>query len=349
MTEEYGYGVGNLGFELNFYGDRQEIKRKEPEKSVYQYPLKPTEYQTLFIKMNSFSQRKRFRSPDSTIYLPLPLGLLRTGLAATYQFREFNIAGEAGKAIGQLMNESGLFAPVKEIGGLSLQALSNSGKALNTLIEQNIQSTTQEQFNQIRAGAGYAQRGNYTKYFQHIDRLREFRADWELKPKTIQDARAIEQIIKEIQKASLPEISDVSFFEEIAVNSPFVERSKDYVLGGDSTENGDVVEKAITHDKLYSSTFRIPKEFELSIYEYVGERQFEPIQHLVNFPTPFVIENMNFQIGGEDSEADTFIEHVNENGVKEYFNSSFRISLGFRELKQFTADNIEPLRTNVNT
>ena len=66
----------------------------------------------------------------------------------------------------------------------------------------------------------------------------------------------------------------------------------------------------------------------------------EPVSHLVNFPLPFVCQDFTFQMGGEDSEADTFIKENNE-----YFTASYYLNLGYLELSHFTADEVGEYRT----
>ena len=191
----------------------------------------------------------------------------------------------------------------------------------------------------LRAGAGYEYRFNYTKFFAQITAQRQFRADWRFYPKNKRDADTIEYIFKEIQESSLPEISQMSFFDEF-VNSFY---------GTDDSEpfkellSQDVIEKKSKKHKLYSSTLKVPREFKLSIYEYHQDgNKFAKIDNIVNFPIPFVVEDVMVQIGGEDSEADTFIrDSVQDN----YYNASYLLSMGFKESTQFVSNDVEKLQT----
>ena len=302
------------------------------------YPEEPEEYQRLFVKMEIFSRRNNNRVADDIIYLPLPLGMLREESGATWSWSEFGVAGEAGRAVAEYMANNGEFKTLRTNMERMNQSFSNLNRGFNTFLERQLQETELEAFQALRQGAGYAKRPNITFIFENINNLRDFRFEWTLRPKNLKDARKIEKIVSVIQKASLPAISDMSAYREI-YNFFTGEVYRNDQIGKSDVEVGE----DFTH-KLFSSTFIAPKEFELSVHERVmspkGHMMMEPVSHLVNFPLPFVCQDFTFQMGGEDSEADTFIKENNE-----YFTASYYLNLGYLELSHFTADEVGEYRT----
>lgn len=320
-----------------------------PRFLIYPSDFTKNSYQTLFLKMDVFTSRKKGRQADETIYLPMPSGLLRSESGLIYDFDEQNISGEFGKVAGEFLadylpSKSTLMSMAKETFSKNKIFDNTFEKLVNTYVEQNIQEGQNKLFEQIRMGAGYEQRKNFTKIFLGIDKLRNFRVQWKLYPKSYTDAKTIETIFRELQISALPEISDMSFLDEFGYNT-FVERSPDYVLGGNNDQNDyyrssqDVTKKTEFDHKFYSSTYRVPKELELTIVERVDGRNTE-VKNIVNFPSPFVIDDITIQIGGEESEADTFLKEGSE-----YFNASYLLLMGFRETVFFTADDVEQPET----
>ena len=302
------------------------------------YPEEPEEYQRLFVKMSIFSQRNSNRVADDIIYLPLPLGMLREESGATWSWSEFGVAGEAGRAVAEYIANNSEFKTLRTNMERMTQMFSNAGRGFNTFLERQLQETELEAFQALRQGAGYAKKPNITFIFENINNLRDFRFEWTLRPKNLKDARRIEKIVSVIQKASLPATSDMSAYSEFANFFTFD------VLKNNEISKGDVeVGKDFTH-KLFSSTFIAPKEFELSVHERVfnanGKMEMKPVDHLVNFPIPFVCQDFVFQMGGEDSEADTFIKEGDE-----YFTASYYLNMGYLELSHFTANEVEEYRT----
>lgn len=303
------------------------------------YPSKPEDYQRLFVKMKIFSLRNENRTADDIIYLPLPLGMLREESSTTWNWNELEIMGEAGKAVGDYIKNNFNFETYRSYFGRMNQLGGNMSKSFNTFLETELQKTDLEAFQALRQGAGYARKPNVTYFFQNITMLRDFRLDWKFHPKGYEDAKKVEKIISTIQKAALPSVSDMSAFREIG-----------YFFGKDRPENdaigkGDVaVGKDFTH-KLYSTTFRVPKEFELSVVErkgsgYDGGWKENELKNIVDFPIPFVLQDFTFQMGGEDAEADTFIKEGDE-----YFTASYFISLGYLELTHYKADDVQDYQT----
>jgi hypothetical protein len=325
--------------------------QQQLRKIILKYPSEPLDWQKIFLKMEIFEERDRNRIPYRTIYLPMPLGLMRHESSISYSFDEFNIAGEYGKDLANMLRDGGFGEPFRQlassysslgnIGESGVNGIKGLGRAFNTLLEQSMQSTQLETIQALRAGAGYEYRFNYTKFFAQITAQRQFRADWRFYPKNREDADKIEFILAEIQRSSLPEISKMSFFDEF-INSSY---------GTDESEpiknllSQDVIEKKSKEHKLYSSTLKVPREFKLSIYEFSNKDQFKKIENLVNFPIPFVVEDVMIQIGGEDSEADTFIRDERELNRDNYYNTSYLLSMGFKESTQFVSNDVEKLQT----
>lgn len=342
MTESFNYNWYTSGFESP-YGDVMFTDK-------FIYPNEPLSWQKVFLKMEIFGSREKNRTPDEVIYLPMPLGLMRSESSLSYQFEEFNVAGEYAKDLAGMMQGEKFGEPFRKLAesiqnsasDTTISALKGLGRSLNTILEQNIQSTTLEGIQALRAGAGYEYRYNYTKYFAQIAAQRQFRADWRLYPKNAKDARTIEAIMYIINKATLPEISNISFFDEF-VNQFYGTDDSTPISELLDGPHKDVIEKHQKYHKLYSSTLRVPKEFKLSIYE-ISNEEHEPqkIENILNFPIPFVVEDVMIQIGGEDSEADTFIKDPE---INEYYNASYMLSMGFKETTQFTSNNVDKLQT----
>lgn len=326
-------------------------KYKDIRTSFFYYPVKPEDYQRLFIKMEIFSDREQNRTSDTIIYLPLPLGLLREESATQWGFDEFEIMGEAGKAVADYVNNS---IPFSELAAKAvpdvIPGLTGPGKsgfdpgtyskAFNTFLEKELQNTKMEAFEAIRAGAGYARKPNVTFIFQNINNLRDFRLDWKLHPKSVDDARMAEKIISEIQKAALPSVSDMSAYKEIGFFTAGL-------FGVDHPENdaigkGDVVLGTDFEHKLYSTTYRSPKEFKLSVVERKGKSygHWETLENIVDFPIPFVLQDYTFHMGGDDIEADTFVREGDE-----FFTASYLLSLGYVELTHYKASDVQDYRT----
>jgi hypothetical protein len=300
------------------------------------YPSEPEDYQRLFLKMEVFSDRSQKRIADSIIYLPLPLGLLREESATTWDWREYEIAGEAGKAISNYMKNDFNFETYRNYFGRIEQLGGNISKAFNTFLETELQRTELSVFEALRQGAGFSRRPNITYIFQNISALRNFRLDWKLHPKTKKDGKMAEKIISEIQKAALPSVSDMSAYREIGYFFG-KERPSNDQIGKNDVEIGRDFEH-----KLYSTTFRAPKEFKLSVVERQGENygNWNQLENIVDFPIPFVLEDVTVQLGGEDAEADTFIKEGDE-----YFTASYFVSLGYLELTHYKADNVQDYKT----
>ena len=321
-------------------------------KKPVRYPNKPLEFQKIFLKMEIFEERKRIREPYRTIYLPMPLGLMRHESSISYTFDEFNIAGEYGKDLANMLRDGGFGEPFRQLasslkppsslgnaGESTINGLKGLGRAFNTLLEQSMQSTQIDTLQALRAGAGYEYRFNYTKFFAQITAQRQFRADWRFYPKNRVDADTVEYIFQEIQESSLPEISNMSFFDEFINAFPGTDESEPIK----NLLSQDVIEKKSKEHKLYSSTLKVPREFKLSIYEYSQDGdKLEKIDNIVHFPIPFVVEDVMVQIGGEDSEADTFIR---DPLTKTYYNASYLLSMGFKESTQFVSNDVEKLQT----
>jgi len=311
------------------------LMNPEKKSNYYFYPEEPEEYQRLFVKMEIFSKRDSDRRADDIIYLPLPLGMLREESGATWSWSEFGVAGEAGRAVAEYIGNNSEFKTLRTNMKRMTQTFSNASRGFNTFLERQLQETELEAFQALRQGAGYAKKPNITFIFENINNLRDFRFEWTLRPKNLEDARRIERIVNVIQKASLPATSDMSAYSEFA-NFFTGDVLRNNHIGKSDVEVG----KDFTH-KLFSSTFIAPKEFKLSVYERVeNSKKMKPVNHLVNFPIPFVCQDFVFQMGGEDSESDTFIKEGDE-----YFTASYYLNIGYLELSHFTANEVEDYRT----
>lgn len=302
------------------------------------YPLQPQASQTMFVRMRLFSERKEHRSPDTTIYLPLPLGALREETGVSWGYSDLGISGQYMKAgiewaNSDLSQYEGMMNTMKSVFG-------QVGRGLNTALERSVLST--DLFDAMKQGAGVQHRPEFTFMFEGINKLRDFRFEWKFIPRNAKDAKAIEVIFKEIQKASLPTISNISMFDEI---KKFVTIDPNLYP---QVQQGDVIHGEDPQHKLYSSTFIIPKEIEMSVFERTGslyEGINDDLEHIADFPIPFVISDLSIQSGGEAAEADVFLYDEESD---EYYYSSYYILIGFTELTQYTAENVREYRTFIS-
>ena len=299
------------------------------------YPLVPVEAQKMFLRMKLFSERKANRTPDTTIYLPLPLGALREETGVSWGYSDLGIFGQFGKTTTEWFRDDK--TRYEGLEKTFSTMFKESGKALNTFLEREVLST--DLFDALKQGAGFQVKPEFTFMFEGINKLRDFRFEWKFIPRNAQDAKRIEIIFKEIQKASLPTISAISMYDEVKK-----------FLGADpntspQVQQGDVVHGQDFDHKLYSSTFIIPKEIEMSVFERTGS-QYEGInddlEHIADFPIPFVVSDISIQMGGEAAEADVFLyDEVSD----EYYYSSYYILVGFTETTHYTAENVKSYRT----
>lgn len=314
---------------------------------ILSYPANPEEFQKFFMRIEAFAIniKEKNRNSYMIIYLPVPNGLLQENHSLLYSPEELGSVAEALKTENaNLTKILGLDGTMNQIGRVMGESMSsfydNLGKLPATWLEQQIQKTEDQSFQALRAGAGFARAPNFTNMFQGIGGpTRELILRWTFRPKTYEDATALEFILKKLQKASLPELSDVSVVDEFKYAleevTPFVDETRpDETL----QEQSDVTKKKEYDHKLYSSTYRAPHEFKFTVCEKVGKEMVE-VTHLVNFPFPFMTDSFSTILGGAD--ADTFVKHTDQiSGDNEYFFTSYDVTWMVREQKQFNSTHV---------
>ena len=314
---------------------------------ILTYPANPEEFQKFFMRIEAYAVniKEKNRNPYMIIYLPVPNGLLQENHSLLYSPEELGSVAEALKTenanLTKILGVEGTMNQIGRVMGESMSSFyDNLGNLPATWLEQQIQKTEDRSFQALRAGAGFARAPNFTNMFQGIGGpTRELILRWTFRPKNYEDATVLELILKKLQQASLPQLSDVSVVDEFKYAlqeiTPFVDETRpDETL----QEQSDVTKKKEYDHKLYSSTYRAPHEFIFTVCEKVGKEMSE-ITHLVNFPFPFMTDSFSSILGGAD--ADTFVKHTDQiSGDNEYFFTSYDVTWMVREQKQFNSTHV---------
>lgn len=315
--------------------------------SPFIYPIEVEDFQKFFLKLEVYDQALPQNSNsrpslklDNIIYLPLPKGLLREDLQLDYSKRELGVLGEnviqkydsVKNALANVVSGAKSISEVTT--GLGTSIAEMGADSLNTWLEQQVMKTENIFFKIGTQAAGYTRAPNFTLLFDGISRVREFVLEWKLTPKNEEDAKALEKIIKQLQKATLPELSDVNYLEEAyealipTVVKEFFETPEDQQETKDVARANEPIA-----DKLFSSTFILPKQFKISIMEKIGDN-FNQINYLMDFPHYFSIRDISAYYG-VNSETETFIK-----GDDGYYHQSYEITVIMMENKLYTADNV---------
>ncbi len=296
----------------------------------------------------------------STIYLPLPKGLLREDFQLDYSQRELGVLGELVKdkyegvrgALSNVLRGTGnLTDQVSSLDQLDSLA-TTAYNAFDTYLSKEIMMTDNKFFKLGTQGLGLTRAPNFTLLFDGVSRVREFTLDWKITPKNEEDAIELEKIIKAIQKSSLPSLSDTSFS---ILNTAGRESLRAFnkatnYLGFANTIFGDVTEKYTdktffegNEGQWFSSVFKIPNEFKLTICERIKgnsdiEEGKDKIGYFMNFPYTFVVRDLN-TFYGASGDVESFIK-----GEKGYYHQTYEINLIIMETKIYTADDAESLQ-----
>ena len=296
------------------------------------------------------AENKNKRKLESIIYLPLPKGLLREEFQLDYNREELGVLGELVKNKYDAVNKS--IRNIVKGERLSLgdaydsvkqEVLDNGLSVIDTFIEQQI-AKTDNYFLKIGAQAsGYSRAPNFTLLFDGVSRVREFTLEWKISPKNEEDALELETIIKSLQKATLPKLTQFNLFQNgLQYLDEYVQTKLSQIsnaLTFDSTpqevqDSLDVIEKdKKVADTLFSSTFKIPFEFELQIVEKYNNTM-RDVNYLMNFPHKYVIRDISAYYG-VSSDTETFIK-----GEKGYYHHSYDITIIMMENKIYTADDV---------
>lgn len=276
---------------------------------------------------------------EQSIYLPAPLGLLRENHALNYRGEEFEILGELVKqnyqSISDAMssNQSNL-DKASDIASSTGQSVTS---AMKTIIDSNIANMNALGMQTIQQSLGIAPRSNYSLVFNGVDQPRDFILEWSFFPKNYNDSKSIENIINVLQKASLPDIINKSYFDSV------VDGVSNFI--SDKAEINDVFPKEKTSTTgLYSVSFKVPRKIKIKLFERINTNntgnieesssEIQEITHLVNFPYELVIRSV-------------FIEH-NENNINpplikyndDYFHTNYKLRLAVTDIQIYNSENV---------
>lgn len=282
---------------------------------------------------------------ESSVYLPLPIGLLRENHVLEYEPTEFGVTAEIVRqnydavrgALTGLVNSGEIDIDIGDIGS---SVAGTVGKTFKTLTDQLITDASRMYIPTMLQANGLARRTNYALLFRGIDQVRDFTLEWTLFPKNYDDAKSIETIIKVIQSAAMPEIKNKAFLDSIV----------DTVSNAVSEKNelSDVKSKNPEEPTgLFSTTFLIPKKIKLKIFERfnndnignIEETDIREITHLINFPHEMVMSNIIIEHAEGENTLPPFIKYEN-NGDVEYFHSVYKLRITMSDMQVTTRDHI---------
>lgn len=332
--------------------------------SVYTYPYKRRDFQKLFMRIDivdnivdppsdGFNEGKAKDNTESSIYLPLPLGLLRENHVLEYQGEELGILGtlvtqnynavkNAFSGLTGEADETGvdrgvfgdLIAGGEKIGDMAIDSF-------KTIVDKTLMESSKFGIPIMLQANGLARRANYALLFQGIDQPRDFTLEWTFFPKTYDDAVSIETIIKVIQKAAMPEIKNKSLFDNVVEATQNVIEDRNYLVDVHAKET-------IEPTGLFSSTFIIPKKINIKLFERVkrwndlgniDENYIEEITHLMNFPHEIVMSNIIVEHAEGENTLPPFIKYDN-GGTTEYFHTVYKLRITMSDLQVTTRDHI---------
>ena len=331
------------------------------------FPKNVENFQRFFLKIEIIESSVDKEKSVSTIYLPLPKGLLREDFQLDYSQRELGVIGELVKdkyegvrnALSNVLSGKKNLASEGPSGSSGPSTLDTLGSlattaynAFDTYLSKEIMMTDNKFFKLGTQGLGLTRAPNFTLLFDGVSRVREFTLDWKITPKNEEDAIELEKIIKAIQKSSLPSLSDTSFS---VLNTAGRESLRAFnattnYLGFANTIFGDVTEKYTdktffedNQGQWFSSVFKIPNELKLTICERIkGNSEIEEgkdkIGYFMNFPYTFVVRDLN-TFYGSSGDVESFIK-----GEKGYYHQTYEINLIIMETKIYTADDAENLQ-----
>ncbi|NDB79833.1 hypothetical protein EB155_08185 [archaeon] len=328
--------------------------------SVYTYPFLRRDFQRLFMRFDIIEgivdptvEGKIKDKIESSVYLPLPVGLLRENHVIEYDAFDFGIQAELVKqnfnavasGISNIFGE-GNAGPIEQdvtdmVGNLADKVGTEVTKSFKTFIDQQITGAQSLGIPTILQAQGLAQRANYSYAFTGIEQPRDFVLEWSFFPKNYADANSIETIIKVVQKASLPEIKNKTFFDSVV-------ESADNLFTDRQTSN-DVYETQPTRPTgLYSTTFNLPRKFKIKIFErtvldnysVIEDADIKEITHLMNFPHEMVVTNIMVEHAEGDNNLPPFVKYVTPLGDVEFFHSSYKIRISMSDMQVTTSQNV---------
>lgn len=309
------------------------------------------------LDIQSETEEKR----ESSIYLPLPIGLLRENHSLTWEGTEFEILGEIVKQnFDAVINNVGAFT--NNVTNLDLSGAIDTAdssyegakdvlfNAMRTSLDSMIANFSALGAETIKQSLGVTPRANYTMLFKGIDQPRDFVLEWNLFPKNYKDAKAIETIIKVLQKASLPDLS-----KKTILDTAFDKAVSEF---SDKSETQDVVSSnPKLPTGLYSVTYRIPNKIKIKLFERLNNDNYDNIEessteireitHLMNFPFEMIIRNIIIE-HTEDSINPPLVKHQERirqtdgtyRNVSEYFHTTYKMRLSISDMNLYTRESV---------
>lgn len=334
--------------------------------TVYTFPFVRKDFQKLFMRIDVIKpildiQSETEEKRESSIYLPLPVGLLRENHSLTWEGTEFEILGELVKQnfdsvfdnISALQNRATEFdlSGTYDILGDSYEGAKRAlAASARTALDSAIANFSAFGAETIRQSLGVAPRANYSMLFKGIDQPRDFVLEWNLFPKNYHDAKAIETIIKVLQKAALPDLRKKTLLDAI------VEEETSIIT--DKSETQDVVSSnPRLPTGLYSVTYNIPNKIKIKLYERINNDNYDNIEessteireitHLMNFPFEMIIRNIIVE-HTEDSINPPLVKHQARirqtddtyRNVSEYFHTTYKVRLSISDMTLYTRESV---------
>ena len=318
---------------------------------VYTYPHIRRNFQKIFMRIDIIKtildiqgENAQRDEIESSIYLPLPIGLLRENHSLTYEATEFEILGELVKQNYDAVMKNGLNASSIE-SAFSDEAFDKYGDILartsKTALDAAVANFSALGADILKQGVGIVPRANYTMLFKGIDQPRDFILEWNLFPKNYEDANSVEKIIRIIQKASLPDLINKTLFDSAYA------KVENFI--SEKSEVNDVSLKTpkVTSG-LYSVAYNIPRKIKIKLFERINDdnegnieesTDVREITHLMNFPFEMVIRNIIVE-HTEDTINTPFVEYVNPDGNIEYFHTTYKLRLSISDTELYTSNEV---------
>lgn len=316
----------------------------------------------LELNMDVNNDNTKNKATKELIYLPLPIGMLRENHVLNYDTDEYGVVGELVRqnfdVVGNIFKRIGDYEittvgqTLDDISDAVDSAADAAKKAAvstaKTIADTAIMNMSKFGVGTILQAQGLAKRPNYALLFRGIEQPRDFTLEWNIFPKTYNDALSIETIIKRIQSAALPDIDNKTWFDkayELFSSSTTDKSIENDVYSTNSTPVLDV-------NGLHSVTFKIPNKVKLKIYERttpgnlldnLEETDITDITHLMNFPHEMVIQNIIVEHGANETNP-TFVKYskVNAAGdtVNEFFHTTYNLRITLTDTQVTTSNNV---------
>lgn len=347
-------------------------KVRFPQSKLLYYPSRLDLFPNVFVKMEFYDRKNPYDvknskvdaiyPPHSVIYLPFPQseGLLQKDLFMNWEYNELGITGEYAKR-----NTDNIVGSLEKFGQLNFTEGGNQLSklfsangfrgAVDAFLERALLDTRDGSAARkaITQGTGYGFAPHKTLMFNGMNLPGNQMLEFGFTAKNVEDARMLENISKEIQKASLPELKEEQFKNEIL---PW------FGIGSENTETNETKKETKSdvwidskaggqlgagNRQYFSSTFDLPMRLHLKVMKKknYGERKESAVEaeELYVFPMPFLISDVSVEqsSGGTNmSNERSMIKHINSEGETEFYNQKFTIVINIQEETIYTSEKI---------